>query len=301
MRKIRIGTRESPLAIKQTQIVIDLLQAKHGFFDYDIVGTKTLGDKLTQFSLKDIGGKGVFVKDIEAALLVGEIDIAIHSLKDMTYSLLDGLIIGAYPKRGAVGDVLVFAHPDYHLETLPEGSVIGTSSVRREMQILEQRHDIEMKDVRGKIETRLEKLASGAYDALVLAEAGLERLGYLNALNYQRLPSDHFIPAIGQGILAVECRNNDSEMLDFLAPINDDETQIAAEIEREFLGILNGNCDIPIAALALKKGDLWHLSAFLAKNRQSVAHRLSLQAGHPDGLGRLAANQLLKQVEIKNP
>lgn len=301
MRKIKIGTRESPLAIKQTQIVIDLLQNNHGFFDYDIVGTKTLGDKLTQFSLKDIGGKGVFVKDIEAALLVGEIDIAIHSLKDMTYSLLEGLMIGAYPKRGAVGDVIVFNHPHYQLETLPKGSVIGTSSVRREMQILEQRQDMVMKDVRGKIETRLEKLASGAYDALVLAEAGLERLGYLDILNYQRLSSDHFIPAIGQGILAVECRSDDFEMLDFLAPINHHQTQITAEIEREFLGILNGNCEIPIAAVASMENGLWHLNAFLAKDRQSIAHRLSLQAESPIGLGRFAANQLLQQVNIENP
>lgn len=301
MRKIKIGTRESPLAIKQTQIVIDLLQTHHGFFDYDIVGTKTLGDKLTQFSLKDIGGKGVFVKDIEAALLVGEIDIAIHSLKDMTYALLEGLTIGAYPKRGAVGDILVFNQPHFQLETLPKGSVIGTSSVRREMQILEQRHDVVMKDVRGKIETRLEKLASGAYDALVLAEAGLERLGYLNALNYQRLPSDHFIPAIGQGILAVECRSADFEMLNFLAPINHHETQITAEVEREFLGILNGNCEIPIAAVARRADGLWYLDAFLAKDRQSAAHRLSLQAESPIGLGRLAANKLLKQVNIENP
>ncbi|MBS7576407.1 MULTISPECIES: hydroxymethylbilane synthase [unclassified Enterococcus] len=301
MRKIKIGTRESPLAIKQTQIVINLLQAQHGLFDYDIVGTKTLGDKLTQFSLKEIGGKGVFVKDIEAALLVGEIDIAIHSLKDMTYSLLEGLVIGAYPKRGSAFDVIIFNHPDYQLETLPAGSVIGTSSVRREMQILEQRQDVVMKDVRGKIETRLEKLAAGAYDALVLAEAGLERLDYLKALNYQRLSKDHFIPAIGQGILAVECRSEDYDILDFLKPINHLETQIAAEIEREFLGILNGNCEIPIAALARKKAEFWQLDAFLAKNRQSVGHRLHLQSAQPFGLGKLAANRLLKQVAIEKP
>ncbi|GFH39933.1 hydroxymethylbilane synthase [Lactococcus insecticola] len=291
MRKIKIGTRKSPLALKQTQIVIELLEEKHGKFDYEIISNKSLGDKLQEVSLKEIGGKGVFVKDIEAGLLTNQIDIAIHSLKDMPFILPEGLVIAAYPPRAAAGDVIVFAKENVTLATLKNGAVVGTSSVRREMQILETRADLTVKDIRGKVETRLEKMQRGDYDAIILAEAGLARMGYLDQLNFQRLDS---IPAVGQGILAVEIRSDDSDMLNFLASINDPETQAAAEIEREFLGVLDGNCEVPLAALAQKTADIWELQAFLAKDRESQARRVILTSKKTHELGKKAALELLR-------
>ncbi|GFH41732.1 porphobilinogen deaminase [Lactococcus hodotermopsidis] len=294
MKKIRIGTRESPLAMRQTQIIIDLLREKIGLFDYEIISTKTLGDKLLDISLKEIGGKGVFVKDIEAGLLTGEIDLAVHSAKDMPFKLLSGLTIGAIAPRAVVNDVLIFRDSAVKsLADLPPNAVIGTSSSRRDLQLLALRADLKITDSRGKIETRLAKLQNGEFDAIILAEAGLARMAYLKDLTFQRFSISECVPAVGQGALAVECRKDDIEMLTILEKITDNVSAQAVAIEREFLEVLNGNCELPLGAYAEKIGETWQLTAFLAENREISGKKVILMSETPQNLGRKAAEKLL--------
>ena len=294
MKKIKIGTRKSPLAMRQTQIIIDLLRKNIGLFDYEIVSTKTLGDRLQDVSLKEIGGKGVFVKDIEAGLLTGEIDLAVHSAKDMPFKLLTGLTIGALALRASAHDVVVFRDSTIQtLKDLPPNAVIGTSSSRRDLQLLTLRSDIQIKDIRGKIETRLSKLENGDFDALILAEAGLARMNYLKDLNYQRLSISECVPAVGQGALAIECRADDTDMMNLLAQINDELTSEAVRIEREFLEVLNGNCELPLGAYAHKIAGGWQITAYLAENREVTGKKNVLSSDTSNSLGQRAAEQLL--------
>ncbi len=241
---IKIGTRQSALAVWQATYIRDELQRLYPTCTIELVHFTTKGDAILEKPLADIGGKGLFTAELEAAMHRGDIDIAVHSLKDMPTELPDGLILGAISKREAPYDALVA--PVYKtLDQLPQGAKVGTSSLRRQAQLLHARPDLDIHVLRGNVQTRLRKLEDEQFDAIVLAQAGLKRLG-LDHLITQVFSVDDMIPAVGQGALAIECRDDDEEMLSMLVPINHEETRCAVEGERSFLRQLQGNCQVPM-------------------------------------------------------
>lgn len=245
----RLGTRGSMLARWQTKHVCELLQAAHPGLEVEIEVIQTSGDQILDLPLPQIGGKGVFTAELEAALYGKSIDIAVHSLKDLPTESPRGLFVGAIPRRATPADVLVSRH-GYTLETLPEGAIVGTSSQRRKAQILYTRPDLRIIDTRGNINTRIRKAldANGAYDAVVLAQAGLERLEYGQNIG-QIMPFEQMLPAPGQGALGIQCRA-EAAWLNLLAGLNHRETLLAVVAERAFLQGLGGGCAMPIAAYA---------------------------------------------------
>lgn len=242
---VRIGTRGSALARWQTEHVAGLLRAAHPGLEVEITVITTQGDRMLDQPLASIGGKGVFTAELEAALRGGTIDFAVHSLKDLPTDSPEGVTLGAITQRADPSDVLV-SRDGRTLKTLPMGSVVGTSSRRRAAQLLHLRPDLEIRDLRGNVDTRLRKvLEAGEYDAIVLAYAGLARLGLLNAVT-EKLSFDDMLPAPGQGALAIQSRDDDSSAL--LAPLADANTTAAVTAERAFLAGLGGGCSLPIAA-----------------------------------------------------
>lgn len=251
-RTIVVGTRQSQLALTQTNQVISdlkLLCQKHGLaFDFEIKKIITKGDRILDVTLSKVGGKGLFVKEIEQAMLDSEIDFAVHSMKDMPSMLPKGLTTGAVPRREDPRDVLISA-TGLSLDELPEGAVVGTSSLRRSSQLLSYRPDLNIQSIRGNIDSRIRKLETEGFDAIVLASAGLNRMGWGHkASSY--LPVELCLPAVGQGALGIECREDDVEVRQLLALYNDDITAQTVSAERKFLSVLNGGCQIPIGAYA---------------------------------------------------
>ena len=229
------GTRGSKLAVTQTQWVADQLDC-----DVQLKTIVTRGDKIHDVNLARLEGKGFFTKEIDEALLACEIDFAVHSMKDIPTDIPDGIIIAAIPKRESPLDAIVSQHHD--LVALPQGSVVGTSSQRRACQVHHLRPDLEVKDLRGNLDTRVRKQKEGQYDAVIVAEAGLKRLGYTD---YSPLEPRKFIPAAAQGGLAITARANDQATLNILAKLDDPETRACCEAERVFLTALEGGCQIP--------------------------------------------------------
>lgn len=249
MSAVRIGTRGSALALWQAHHVRDLLQRAWPTLEVSIEVLKTQGDATLDTPLPQIGGKGVFTAELETALRVGAIDLAVHSLKDLPTDDSDGLIIGAIPKRATPHDALI-SRGKQTLDSLPAHAAVGTSSRRRAAQLLVRRPDLQMLDIRGNVDTRIRKAlaADGPYDAIVLALAGLERLGRADEAT-QRLPLDEMLPAPGQGALAAQCRD-EAVSRALLAPITHRSTTLAVTAERAFLAALGGGCAVPVAAYA---------------------------------------------------
>ncbi len=255
----RLGTRGSMLARWQTNHVCVLLQAAHPDLAVETEIIETTGDQMLDMPLPQIGGKGVFTAELEAALHGRSIDIAVHSLKDLPTESPRGLAIGAIPLRARPDDVLVSQH-GYTLETLPEGATVGTSSQRRKAQLLYRRPDLRIVDARGNINTRIRKAldVNGAYDAVVLAQAGLERLEYSEAIS-RVIPFEQMLPAPGQGALGIQCRD-EMVWLNLLESLKHGETLLAVEAERAFLEGLGGGCSMPIAAYAHFEHEQLHLA-----------------------------------------
>ncbi|MDF9844025.1 MULTISPECIES: hydroxymethylbilane synthase [unclassified Paenibacillus] len=253
MRKIIVGSRQSALALTQTGHVIDdltRLSEKHGFgFTFEVHKIITKGDRILDVTLSKVGGKGLFVKEIEQAMLDKVIDMAVHSMKDMPSELPEGLINGAVPKRVDPRDCLI-ATDAASLEELPGGARVGTSSLRRSSQLAALRPDLVIEPVRGNIDSRLKKLENGEYDAILLAAAGLTRMGWQDRVT-SYLEPEVCLPAVGQGALGIECREDDSELRKLLALYNDEQTALTVAAERTFLGALNGGCQVPIGAFAV--------------------------------------------------
>ncbi|WP_018752341.1 hydroxymethylbilane synthase [Paenibacillus sanguinis] len=251
-RTIVVGTRQSQLALTQTGQVIEELTAlcerHHLPFQFEIRKIITKGDRILDVTLSKVGGKGLFVKEIEQAMLSGEIDLAVHSMKDMPSVLPDGLINGAVPKRVDPRDAFI-SRTGLHLDKLPEGAKVGTSSLRRASQLQAYRPDLVLEPVRGNIDSRLRKLEEGHFDAIILAAAGLYRMGWEGRIT-EYLPVDVCLPAVGQGALGIECREDDAEVRHLLSLYNDEETALTVAAERRFLGVLNGGCQVPIGAYA---------------------------------------------------
>jgi hydroxymethylbilane synthase len=244
--KLIFATRPSPLARWQTLWVINALKSIFPNLECEERIITTQGDKILDRPLPEIGGKGLFTQELESELLSGAVHCAVHSLKDLPVENPDGLMIGCIPARGEVRDALISAK-GYTIASLPEGASVGTSSLRRAAQLLARRPDLQTSSLRGNVDTRLRKALEGQYDAIVLAGAGLTRLGLAGQVT-EWLPLDVMLPAPGQGALAVQCRADDQSTLDLLAALENESTRKAVTAERAFLRGLGGGCAVPVAA-----------------------------------------------------
>lgn len=291
-----IGTRGSPLARIQTDMVAAALRAAHPELQaegaLEILVISTTGDQVTDRPLADIGGKGLFCKEIETALFDRRIDLAMHSMKDMPTWLPDGLVIGAMLPRADPRDALITRKAE-SIDTLPEGAVVGSASLRRQAQLLERRPDLKVVNFRGNVGTRLKKLDAGEVDATLLACAGLARLG-VEAVPAIPLAPEVMLPAVGQGVIGIECRADDVAVLDLLAAIDDAEASACVHAERAMLDVLDGSCHTPIGAFATIREGAMHLRGLVASadGRACVRTERRGAAGEGLALGRDAGEEL---------
>ena len=292
---IRIGTRSSALALWQANYVADTLRKHYPQCKVELVHHSTKGDRILEKPLAEIGGKSLFTEELEASMRDGSIDLAVHSLKDMPTELPEDLVLGAITERETPCDALV--SPKYKtLDQLPQGAKVGTSSLRRQAQLLNQRPDLQISVLRGNVQTRLNKLETENFDAIVLAEAGLKRLG-LESVITQTFTSDEMIPAVGQGALGIECRKDDAEMLDMLSVLHDENTMWATRGERSFLRQLEGGCQVPMGVYGtIYKGQLT-LKAIIASldGKNCFEGELSGPKEKADMLGRNLAKALYEE------
>ena len=259
---LRIATRGSRLALWQAEHVRDRLLALHPGLAVELVVMKTTGDKILDSPLAKIGGKGLFVKELEQAMLEGRADLAVHSMKDVPVDLPDGLHIACVLSREDPRDCMLARHGG-GLDTLPQGAVVGTSSLRRRSQLRALRPDLDLRDLRGNVNTRLAKLDAGEFDAIVLALAGLKRLGLDGGVT-QKFATDVMLPAIGQGIIGIECRRGDSRVEALIAPLHDADARDVIAAERALNAALHGGCQVPIAGHAVLDGDRLSLMGLVA-------------------------------------
>lgn len=294
MRKVLIGSRGSALAMVQARWVESELRRYHPDAEFEIVAIRTKGDRIQNTPLAQIGGSGLFVKELELALLEGSIDVAVHSLKDLPTRLPEGLTLGAIGPREDVRDALV-SRLGLPLEGLPPGARIGTSSLRRAAQLYHYRPDLVISNVRGNIDTRLRKAEGEELEGIVVAAAGLKRLGYTERIT-QYIPLEICLPAVGQGALAIEVRSRDEAMRSLLAPLNDEATERAVRAERSFLQSLGGGCHVPIGAYARAEGDRLELEGMVASSRGERLLRAKQQASseEPEHLGQRLAERMLR-------
>jgi hydroxymethylbilane synthase len=293
---LRIGTRGSPLALWQAHFVADRLRPLTAPRPVELVEIQTTGDVVRDVALSQIGGDGVFTKEIQRALLAHTVDVAVHSLKDLPTTCVEGLMLAAVPQRGPTGDAFVSKrHATF--DALPRGAVVATSSIRRRAQILHRRPDLQLVNIRGNVDTRLRRLVQQSeLDAIVLAEAGLVRLG-LEAAITSILDPQWMLPAVGQGALGLECRADEDVTLAVLAPLNDAATRQAVLAERALLRGLGGGCQVPIGAAAVVREELLALRAVVLDpaGRQRITAEASGPASDPERLGRELAERLLDQ------
>ena len=292
-RTLRIGTRRSPLALWQAHHVKSLLEGHHAGLTCELVKIVTQGDRLRDVSLSRFGGKGLFVKEIESALLGGEVDLAVHSMKDMPSDLPAGLTLAVVPPREDPRDAFIARPPHRGVEDLPPGSCIGTSSLRRASQLRHFRTDLETAPARGNVETRLRRLEEGRFDAIILAVAGLKRLGLQDHIT-QVLDPRVCLPTIGQGALGIETREADKEVLPLLEPLHDAITAVEIAGERALLAAMEGGCHVPVAGQGKLAGGSLSLTGLIASLDGSVCIRRS-RSGPPEEaatLGRDLAEEI---------
>lgn len=291
--RLRIGTRASRLARAQAQLVKNDLLEHDPSLAIEIQTITTEGDRTLDRALPDIGGKGLFTLEIEAALREASIDMAVHSLKDLPTDEPEGLMIGAVPRREDPRDVLV-AGNGHDLSSLPSGATVGTSSPRRRAQILALRPDLNVAWIRGNVETRIDKVERGDYDAAVLASAGLLRLGLEEKIS-QWFDTATVMPAPGQAALAVQCRQQDPQVAGLLAHIDDPATRAAVTAERSFLATLESGCSAPVGALGKAQGGEVELEALIASETDALSIRMTGHGGDPTSLGRRLGLQALSE------
>jgi hydroxymethylbilane synthase len=293
MRKIIVGSRKSKLALTQTNWVIEQLKKLGGPFEFEVKEIVTKGDKILDVTLSKVGGKGLFVKEIEQAMLNKEIDMAVHSMKDMPAVLPEGLTIGCVPFREDHRDALI-SKGHVPFKELKAGAIIGTSSLRRSSQLLHARPDLEIKWIRGNVDTRLSKLEGEEYDAIILAAAGLSRLGWASDVVTEFLDTDLCIPAVGQGALSIECREDDQELLDLFEKFTCKKTERAVRAERAFLQKMEGGCQVPIAGFAhINDAEEVVLNVLVASPDGKVIYKEELTGKDPEELGNKAADVLI--------
>jgi hydroxymethylbilane synthase len=292
-RKIVVGSRQSRLALVQTRWVIERLKALGLPFSFEIKAIVTKGDRIVDRMLSKVGGKGLFVKEIEQALLNKEIDFAVHSVKDMPAELPPGLELVCLPEREDPRDCLI-SKDGYGLDDLPPGAVLGTSSLRRSAQLLKVRPDLTVKWIRGNIDTRLRKLEEENYDAIVLAASGLKRLGNTEQIT-QFLEPDICLPAVGQGALGIECRSDDEELKQVLAKIHHSPTARCVSAERVFLNEMGGSCHVPVACYGREQEGYLLLTGLIASPDGHNVLKASLRGTDPHLLGKQLADELKAQ------
>ncbi|MEG3437647.1 hydroxymethylbilane synthase [Pannus brasiliensis CCIBt3594] len=294
-RSIRIGSRKSQLALVQTYWVQEELQKHHPDRQFDVETMSTQGDKILDVALAKIGDKGLFTKELENGMLDGSIDLAVHSLKDLPTNLPDGLILGCVTERVDPADALVVNEKNraYELATLPPGSVIGTSSLRRLAQLRHHFPHLTFKDVRGNVNTRLAKLDAGEYDAIILAVAGLQRLG-LGERVHQVIPAEISLHAVGQGALGIECRAEDPEILAVLKVLEHAPTRDRCYAERAFLRELEGGCQVPIGVNTSIDNDTLTLTGMVASldGKRLIKDSVSGSPSQAEELGKELARKV---------
>jgi hydroxymethylbilane synthase len=292
MAKLRIGSRGSKLALWQANHVADLLRARGHEVQIEII--KTTGDKITDVALSKVGTKGMFTKEIEEALAEGRVDLAVHSSKDVPTELQSGFVLAAIMKREDPRDAFISIQYS-RLEELPPGARVGTSSLRRQCQLKAMRNDLEIVSLRGNVDTRLKKLDAGEYAAIILASAGVRRLGLEDNVRYQ-IPPELMCPAVGQGALAIEARSGDSDVLHALEFLDHLATRQAIECERALLGALGGGCQVPIGAYAQNVGSELRLRAMVGRPDGSRILR-EVQTGPSSDSARLGARVAEKLLQ----
>jgi hydroxymethylbilane synthase len=295
MSAVRVGTRGSPLALWQANHVADLLRPLSAPRPVELVLIETEGDRVRDRALSQIGGEGLFTKEIQKALVDGRVDVAVHSLKDLPTVEVPGLVLAAVPARGPVGDAFV-SRRHARFDDLPPGAVVATSSLRRRSQLLHRRPDLAVRDLRGNVETRLRKLDEQGLDAIILAEAGLRRLGLEGHIT-ELLDREWMLPAVGQGALGLECRADDHATRALLEPLNDGPTRAAVLAERACLRALGGGCLVPIGALGeLIGGELRLRAAVLPPDgTRRVADEVAGPAERAEEVGQELARRLLER------
>lgn len=291
--RVRIATRASQLALWQAHHVADRLRAAWPKLEVEVVHVSTTGDRVQQTSLRQFGGQGVFTREVQTSVLEGQTDIAVHSLKDLPTVPTEGLVLAAVPERAPVEDVLVLplgttakpTNPNDPLSVLPHGARIGSGSPRRQAQLLHRRSDLNVSEIRGNVDTRLKKLDAGEYDAILLAAAGLTRLGWADRISH-RLKPPFMLPAAGQGALGLECRRDDERTFEWLYPLFHHETYAAVTAERFVLSTLRAGCHAPVGTWARIEGEQLVLDAVLL----SLDGKIALRAHASTPLKRDAEN-----------
>lgn len=294
LREIKVGSRKSKLALIQTNWVIKQLKKQSNAPGFKIEEVVTMGDKNLNVSLAKFGGQGVFLQELEAKLAACELDMAVHSLKDMPVSLPDELTIACIPKREDHRDAYI-AKNDIPFRDLPADAIVGTSSVRRAAQLLAKRPDIQTKWIRGPIDSRLEQLDNGDFDAIILAVAGIKRLGIGETRITQYLPDDHFIPAMGQGALAIECRKEDTELINMLQTIHDEDTARAVTTERLFLDAFHEGEQAPIGGYAFVENETIYLRGMVTSLDGQTLLQHEMSGTDPQTIATELANHLIER------
>ena len=290
---LRIGTRGSKLALIQSEWIKSRIQDRHPDVRVVLTVIKTTGDKILDSPLSKIGGKGLFVKEIEDALLQNRVDLAVHSMKDVPAELPEGLMLAAFPEREDPRDALVSVG-DASIDQLPRKARLGTSSLRRAAQILHIRPDLDIAPLRGNVDTRLGKLNGGELDCIILATAGLKRMGLEDRIS-QVIPTDKILPAIGQGALGLETRRDDARTIAVISFLNHEPTQVAVAVERAFLKELEGGCQVPIAGLGLLEDGQLHFTGMVAEldGTRIIQDQISGNKKDAAQMGRELAGKLL--------
>jgi hydroxymethylbilane synthase len=294
-KKLVIASRESALAMWQAKHIQARLQALYPSCDVSILGMTTTGDQILDSPLARIGGKGLFVKELETALENGSADLAVHSMKDVPMNLPEGFAMAATGEREDARDAFV-SNDFISLEELPHGSVVGTSSLRRQSQLSARFPHLKIESLRGNLQTRLRKLDEGQYVAIILAAAGLIRLGLGERIRAFISPQDS-IPAVGQGALGIEIKASRTDLIEILAPLNHVDTQLCVEAERSMSRALAGSCTVPLGAYALKEGNTINITGFVASvdGKQILRETASGPAINAEAVGRALADRLISR------
>lgn len=289
---VKVGTRDSILAMWQTQFVVDELKKVTDQYEFEIISLKTKGDKILDVALAKIGDKGLFTKELEVGLLAGEIDFAVHSMKDMPTALPEGLQISSMLKRHNPADAFVSDKYNSFME-LPKGAKVGTSSLRRRAQLLHARPDLDIHDLRGNVQTRMRKMRDENFDGIILAAAGLERLEMFDEIK-EELSYDICLPAVSQGVIGVETRENDEEIIALVQLVNDKQAEICVKAERALLKSLEGGCQIPIGAYAELTEDTVVLEGMVGSldGKTIIREKISGTQEQCEELGVTLANRL---------
>lgn len=293
-KKIKLGTRGSQLALWQANHIKKILEETYGL-EVELVKIKTQGDKILDVALAKVGGKGLFVKELEDALLDKRVDFAVHSMKDVPVDLPEGLHITAITKREDPRDV--FVSKTYNtLSELPSGAKVGTSSLRRQCQLLSFRPDLQVEVLRGNVETRIRKMVKGQFDAVILANAGVKRLGLMEYVK-EVISEDISLPAIGQGALGIECRKDDEEINKIISILNDADTADCVKAERAFLRVLEGGCQVPIGAYAKVDGEKIIITGLVGSldGKKIIKEVVSGNRVDCEALGEALAKEILNQ------